>query len=276
MIRKTALVMVFVTLSASGALAQGTVTDGALTFTFNADIAGPFAGNANLAWEGVDQLYQWWWWYRINGDAFETPMPVPDTQYYNGQFVILEWTDVDGRGFDATLQVYIGDCRVPFSCYYIGQGAYGLATSFFSLTNQNPGPLDFELFVYADIDVAGSSADDSADSLSFFSTEHTISISEANKSVVFNTTLDQVAFKVTPFEDLRNDLTDADVDDLDGSGLPFAPGDFTGAFQFGVQVGAGETVIFLSDFYINFPFFADSFEIGNTSNWSDTVPPPID
>jgi len=266
MVQKSLGILVLVTLVASGALAQGTVTDGALEFTFNSDIAGPTAGNANLLWEGVDQLFQSWWWYRIAGDTFETPLPVPDSQDYTSPWVTLEWTDVDGRGFDVRVQAWVADCRNPGSCFDVGEGAYGLVLFYVQVDNPNPSPLEIELFAYNDLDVAGSAGTDSAERQPFFNTNNIV-VSDGATDVGFYSN-PETQYQVTPWQDLRTELNDTDVDNLDGSGLPFASGDFTGAYQFSLSIPANDLTILTTGLYVNFPFFASGFDIGSTAGWA--------
>ena len=86
------------------------------------------------------------------------------------------------------------------------------------------------------------------------------------------TTIDAFAFpgvdrQVTAFPVLRDALNDAGLTNLDGTGLPFAPADFTGAWQGPLPDPGGA-------FAVNRSIFVDGFEFGNVSAWSSQVPPP--
>ena len=73
--------------------------------------------------------------------------------------------------------------------------------------------------------------------------------------------------QVTAFPVLRDALNDAGLTNLDGTGLPFAPADFTGAWQGPLPDPGGA-------FAVNLSIFIAGFEFGNTSEWSSQVPPP--
>ena len=264
--KKVFWIMLAALVIASGAWAQGTVTRGPLEFTFNGDIAGPTAGNANLLWNGVDQLHQLWFWYRCVGDPFETPLPVPDDQVYdqaNG-IVFLTWNNICGAGLQGL--VFLRDCSSDF-CSLGGQGPWGEV-----IAEYDPIPgAGFlggaeSLFVYFDFDVNGTAGSDTAVSLigGGFGPPG-MHIRDGG------TTIDAFAFpdvdrQVTPFPDLRDALNDAGLTNLDGSGLPFVPGDFTGAWQGPLPDPGG-------GFAVNRSIFVDGFEFGNTSAWSSQVPP---
>jgi hypothetical protein len=61
------------------------------------------------------------------------------------------------------------------------------------------------------------------------------------------------AYQVTPWRALLQSLTDGNVDDLDNSGLPFGPADFTGAFQWSTTIGVSQSETFLTQFGSNAP-----------------------
>ncbi|MCP4249502.1 MAG: hypothetical protein GY778_20870, partial [bacterium] len=141
--------LVWITLSAlviaSGAWAQGTVTRGPLELTFNAGIADPVAANADLLWNGVDQLGQLWFWVRCAGETMETPAPVPDEQEYQANgIVFLTWFNLCS-GL-AAAEVHLRDCSTDV-CTGGEPGAWGeIVVSFLQFTAD-------ATFVYFDFDV---------------------------------------------------------------------------------------------------------------------------
>ena len=50
------------------------------------------------------------------------------------------------------------------------------------------------------------------------------------------------AFQVSNYSDIRDFLLDATVNNLSNSGLPYGPGDYTGAFQWDLTIPAGQMV----------------------------------
>jgi len=201
-----------------GGAPTGTITDGAVSFAYNGIGAGG-AANADFLGTGPggDQVFSLWWYYRISGDTQETPFPPPDTENYAGNTATLTWADVDGRGFAAQLINVVADVGGPS----------GTLTSSLTLTNNTGGALTIDLFWYVDGDIAGSAGGDSA----VLTTSPTlITVSDGAE------TLEMLgggndAFQVLAWPGIRDLLSDAALDNLNNSGLPFGPGDFTAAMQ---------------------------------------------
>ncbi|MEM7352358.1 MAG: hypothetical protein AAF657_16270 [Acidobacteriota bacterium] len=253
-------------LCASMAGAQGVVTKGPLEFEFNADIAGATSGNADLRLDTVDQLFQYWYWYRIAGDTAETVFPVPDTQDYTGSIATLTWDDVNGDGFAAELVVDVRDCSIPGDCLATSPGGNVLTS--LTLTNNSGASLDIQVFTYFDFDVAGSAAADAAALGNVFGPSIGIDDGATHVDVLtFNRDL-----QVTVFADIRDELNDTDVDNLDGSGLPFGPADFTAALQEQEVIPAAGVATLTEGIFLDTGIlFVDGFETGDTSLWSAVV-----
>jgi hypothetical protein len=248
--------------TARPAEAQGTVTHGALQFEFLSDMAGA-GGNANLVWQGVDQLHHLWWWYRVDGDSSETRFPEPDSQQYTGEIARLEWTNVDGRGFDALLDIIVTDCAVV-SCFYPGE----VATVLHYLIVQNTGGslLDISVFAHVDPDLGGTSGGD----LIFLTGESQnsrLTVMEGPSSLVFANS-DSDAYQAAPFQLIRNELDDGDVDNLNNSGVPSGPNDLTLAEQFDFHIDPDTSEQAFMPIGINNAIFIDGFESGDTSRWN--------
>ena len=241
-------------LSASGVWAQGTVSRGALEFTFNADIANPSAGNVDLLWNGVDQLSQLWFWYRCDGDMMETPVPAPDQQEYGTNGIVsLVWGALCPP-LIAAAEIQLRDCSTDV-CAGGGRGAWGEIVVQFLLFGAEA------TYMYFDVDVGGDAGSDVATALGSAG----IHVRDGGASVdaeVFNLPL-ETALQAAPFPALRDALNDGAPTDLDGGGLPFGPGDFTGAFA----REDGVTALISIDRTI----FADGFESGDTVSWSSTT-----
>ena len=231
-IRVTAVVlsmMCLIVLVAPNSAAQGIITDGVAEFEYN-DVGSGTTGNADFRISGTDNLFQCWWWFRVAGDTAESALPVPDTQSYVGNVATLTWADVGGRGFSATLVVTLTE----------NGGMTGAnAVQELLVTNTGGSTLAVEFFNYADFDVNGTAGGDSATLLT--DPDH-IQITDVDTAEFRGPAA--VEFQVTTWQILRTLLNDALVTDLDGTGLPFGPADYTGAFQWslGLPPQASDTI----------------------------------
>ncbi len=240
--------------TAFGASAQGTITRGPLEFTFNANMANPLAGNADLVWNGVDQLFQLWFWYRCPGDSAETPMPAPDVENYNQQdaLILQGWWDI--CGYQTTLNINIYDCSSD-SCFGGGSGPWWQIRVY--VFHSDPA-VQTAFFIYSDFDVAGTPENDMA------SSADSPDISVRDGGTIINIVAPYQLSQVTAWPVLRDALNDVSLTDLDGTGLPFGPADFTAAFQ-----RENDNAMYFS--FGNLPF-SDTFESGDASAWSTVVP----
>ncbi len=211
--------------------AQGTITDGPASMawapisTFNA-ADGP---TAVVTLDGVIQSYQLWFFVRGAGLAAERPLPAPDTATYVGGVATLRWTNFLGTGLAGEL------------VYTLTSTGPGTATLSAALEVTNPGATSIavELFAYVDVDVAGTDVGDSADLVSGF-----IDVEDGTTAVRISG-LGSVpdAYQVGPYPTFLRSLQDATPTNLDGSGLPFGPGDFAAAVQWGVAVPAAGSLV---------------------------------
>lgn len=89
------------------------------------------------------------------------------------------------------------------------------------------------------------------------------------------------AFRVAAYPVLRDLLNDASITNLDNSGLPFAPGDFSAAYQWTIEIAPGDFQGLEVSFSVNSSLrcleavvgvFCDRFESGDTSYWSAVAP----
>jgi hypothetical protein len=234
--------------------AIGSITSGDVTFAYTSFAQGNNdTTNADFTGAGPnDQVYESWWFFRVSGDGRETAFSAPDAEDYSlGDYATLDWTDVAGRGlFDATLNVAVID---P-----------GVGGNLFQEMNVTAlADLTIDVFHYSDFDVAGSAGSDSA-SLISAGPDVEIGISDGGGTIVPFVGYGANGFKVTDWSNgggsrsLLRDLTDNNTDDLDDSGLPFAAGDFTGGFQWTLNLVAGETATLLTQFGTDAPLLPPS------------------
>ncbi|WP_376691262.1 IPT/TIG domain-containing protein [Wenzhouxiangella sp. EGI_FJ10409] len=237
--------------------ATGTITDGAASFEFTGttDAAG---FNVNFTAGGDDQAFSYGFSYRLDGETQESQLQGPSTSDFTGDTATLSWTDFNGTGLDATMQLVISE------------PAAGEAILTTTLSVDNPGGTDrtLDLFIYTDFDVNASAAGDSATLIA--SPDH-ISITETD--TVEHRAGGADAYQVAVWPNIRNLLSDTAADDLDNSGLPFGPDDFTGAMQWqalDLFAGGSTTVETISSINVTAPAPADPVIIGGTP------PPTVD
>jgi hypothetical protein len=134
--------------------AGGTIQDQAVSLTYpalhwnglaEADLLGSYPTPA------TDPIQATGWWYRINGvDTREHPFPRPDREHYDGGRIVLEWDDVDGKGFRATEITTVVDNERPSA---------SLLTEL-TVENLTAGDVNVIAFHYLDVDLPGNGDDD--------------------------------------------------------------------------------------------------------------------
>lgn len=217
----------------SSLFAQGSVSDGGWTFEINSFDAAPRGDVSSDLFrpDGTENVFEVGFYYRTDTDTRELGLGVPDSQTYVGNQVVLTYNDVGNLGlFSAEVTITLNAAT---------QLSADLDTSVV-MTNLGTVPQTVDFYFYLDADLNGSIGGDSAELLSPTSMRIVDPLAEATYS-----SPGADAYQVTPFAALLNALNDGDVDDLDNTGLPFGPGDFTGAFQFDdAALGAGASTTF--------------------------------
>ncbi len=225
----------------SAAAAGGTATDQAVSLSYPPTHWGIGAG-AGLA--GVDAagdpLSVAGWWYRAEGDAHEFPLPVPDTETYTDGTVHAVWNNLDNKGFQLEETTYVFD----------NEGPSGGFLSVMHATNNNASPRQFTLFHYVDLDLAGTTAGDTGEMLA----PYTMRFADGTSHALYRFWPSASHFQVAAWPALNALLTDGTVTNLNDTGLPFAPGDVTAAFQEGpLSVQPGSYLQGEAAFFVNLP-----------------------
>jgi hypothetical protein len=201
--------------------AGGTVTDQAVSLTYGAShwSALPAANLTGVDATG-DPVYQTGWWYRAEGDTREYPLPAPDVEDYSptGR-ITATWNNLDGKNFRVSELTWVLDHEGPSGGFY----------SIVSVTNNNATARSFTLFHFLDMDLAANSAGDSG----YAQTPAFLEFSDSGLHALAYRAVYASQYQVGAHPALRDSLNDTAVTNLDGSGLPFGPGDATAAFQFG-------------------------------------------
>lgn len=238
------LTLNLVLVTALAAQPGGTLTDGNAQFVQGAAPAavGSTGPTADFRPEGpatTDHLFQLWWWYRVAGDSRERPFGsytdgtrvISGTSNYTGNTAIYTWTVTEG-GTDLFLARWT---KVLTDGSFTGE-AYLSQT--FGITNLTSSPLDLSLFMYVDYDINGTGSNDSATLVA----PGLIQVTDGGTIFTEMLGVGASAYQVTAFSTLRGLLTNGAVDNFNNTGLPFGPGDFTGGFQWNLNIPAGQSV----------------------------------
>ncbi len=236
-------------LAGSQAMATLTLNHGNATYVNTVPISATSTsgGTANFRPEGgvtTDHLFANTWHWRINGVdtrefVFHSGAGFGFTELGSGTASGTQsWTGLGGV-FNAVLTSTLTDGGVA------GQA---LLVQTMTITNTGPGALSMALFNFADYDVGGTAGTDSAIQLGNI---HQIT---DGSNVVQHRGVGRDLFQVTAFNALYSTvLTDVGLDDLNDTGLPFGPGDYTGAFQWNETIAIGGSVSVTSYHGINMP-----------------------
>jgi hypothetical protein len=221
----------------------GTITDGTATFAWTGSTT--TEGQADFSAGGGDYVYQNWWWFRVEGGTAETPLPWagwtppgPDVESYTGGTATLGWDDglAPFGDFTAELAVTIDE---------VAAGVSATVVEAMTITNTGSDRLRLSLFNYLDVDVMDSS-DDTAELVA----PNHMRIADEDEYVEF-LGVGADAYQVLPWNDLLAMLQDGAVTDLDSTGLPFGPGDFSGAFQWDLELAPGASMTVIEGLSIN-------------------------
>ena len=184
---------------------------------------------------GPDQLYEHWWWFRVQGDTREYPMfgssgTVPGVNSATTTWTLSNQPGSAAYNFTAALTSTVTDTGANL----------GTLEERMLITNNGAATLNLNLFSYADLDVNGTSGGDSASG-----GIPTITVTDGSWNIRFEGP-GAAHYQVTSFSTLRGLLSNTSVNDLADTGLPFAAGDWTGAFQWVLSIPAGQQASVIS------------------------------
>jgi hypothetical protein len=219
-------------LATGGAFAQGTITSGGASYVHTAS-HWDVSPEANFTGVGTgDQLFESGWWFRIEGDTQETVFTAPTSSNYTGNTATLNWTDLAGRGLGVAKTIVLTSPGA-------GQGEAGTTIA---VTNNGASAITLHLFNMADLDVNGSAGTDNA--VVVDANNRYIRINDATAGQCEYRAPGSVGYLVLPFAaatDVAAQLSNTTVTNFANTGLPFGPGDFTGGFQWTLQLAPGAT-----------------------------------
>jgi hypothetical protein len=187
-------------------------------------------------------LYESGWSWRINGVdtrefAFSSAGAV---EAGNGTALgTRTWASLASGAFSAVQTIALTDGGVA------GQA---IAVHTMTVTNLGGSPLDISLFNYTDFDVSATAGGDSGVWLD--QPNDIMKITDGANFAEYRG-VDADAYQVTAFATLRGLLTNTVINNLNNTGLPFGPGDFTGGFQWNRVIAAGDSASVVAIYAIN-------------------------
>ncbi len=237
---------------------QGTITDAPASYTipaahYDTSPAVNFIGVGPVA--ATDHLFENGWWYRIAGDTAEKFFPVPSS----GNFPVatsytVNWTNVDGRGFDASESGTVLNLGGP-------SGRVTLHMTV-SLPAAAPGPITIDLFNFVDIDIGGVLAN----SATLTTPNSLMTLTAASGQTGEYQGIGATSFAVGTFgtaTDPSTLLSNTVVDNFANTGLPFGPADFTAGYQWaGITLAPGTSRTVTAAFAINGPVPVELMNFG--------------
>lgn len=184
---------------------------------------------------GADHLFQHWWWFRVEGT---------DTREY----CLANATSANWSGSEGTITYALPDFgAIVRYRVYDAPGQAGLVEAKLEVVNRRNGLLRLVVFSYLDFDLAATAGADSA----ILAEPGLIRIMDGNTYGEFAGP-GSTHYQVSAFATVRGLLTDSDLDDLNNTGLPFASGDWTGAYEYLLSMpGQGDVRTATSIFSIN-------------------------
>jgi hypothetical protein len=248
---KRAYITLAIAVCSAGAFAQVIITDGTSSFgwTSNANLTGAAVrtgagGGSGAVFDanGVgNQAFQNWWWYRVNGVntrefALSTQQSAPVVA---GNNMVLSYREPEG--FTSRLEYTINNMN----------NGTTLVTGTNFVKNEGNNSLSIDFFNYLDMDMAGTAGADSA----FLVASNPGFRMRVNDPAAASTfeyrALDAMAYQVTGFSTLRGLLANTAINNLNNTGLPFGPGDFTGGVQWSFSLAPGQMIALQTSWEIN-------------------------
>jgi hypothetical protein len=220
----------------------GTLTDGAATFTFNetptAENSSTYKADFQPQGAGTaDHVYSQWLFYRVAGDTRERPFG----NYTRSDGGTVELTgNLSGNTMTYSLTEKAADATTRFTATWTVVLRHGAspdqATVSHSVTITNPtaSPLTFSLIHYLDYDLNDDSLNHTATG-GLSGMTITNGVTQATYTPVTAASHYQVADGGTLDAALLNGTTAT----LNDTGLPFGPGDWSGAYQWDLTIPAG-------------------------------------
>ncbi|TVQ54112.1 MAG: hypothetical protein EA377_06465 [Phycisphaerales bacterium] len=181
----------------------------------------------------ANHLSQQSWHFRIDGMhnrqfMFSESQGNPTTSGMFSSTGSYEWSGLAGGILDAKLTIELQDGRAPNEA---------TLTQTMSLTNTSSSAFTISLFHYADINAGGAPSLNNANALN----SNLLDISKGNEFVHWQG-IGADAYDYQHFNRLFNKLTSPSIVNLSSPQSPLLAADFTGAFQWTLDIDPGDTV----------------------------------
>lgn len=182
---------------------------------------------------GLDFMYQTRWYYRVSGAAGQsvfnnsaTSGLQPQVISSKGDKATLSWRNTDGQGFDAQLVQRV----------YSTGPADGVLSECMTIHNPSTSPLVIDIYHYVDNDVCAAGGNNAV----FVGPPRQMEVSNPScNDKRYYLGCGFTNYEAGPFATLRTSIGGAPYN-LANAGVPFGPGDFTGAYQWANQtIAAG-------------------------------------
>lgn len=208
-----------------------TLTAGGATYTIPATSHYDTSPTSNLTGIGTgDYVFEDGWWFRVSGDTQESFFPAPSTTSCAAAAGTITWADVSARG------LFSASNTLALTSGGAGMGELILTMSITNLSAVNP--LVISLFHAVDFDVNGTAGTDNA---TLLAANYHMQITDTTAGIAEYRGFSPPAsaFLVRPFAattDVFGLLGDTAVNNFDNTGLPATSFDFTGGFQWDLNI----------------------------------------
>lgn len=172
-----------------------------------------------------------WWYYHVSGDATGSAFNTANNQMTatlasDRKSGALQWSDVDGRRFAATL----------VNTLYPTGSTTGVSAQAMTITNNTGAPLTITIYAYADVDIDGISSDDSASQVPNLPAGQT-RVTDASNNAVFWMGHNHQRWEAAVWPTLRDNILTT-AHQLANGTLPMNMQDYSGAFSWTVTIPA--------------------------------------
>jgi hypothetical protein len=226
-----------ITLTSNNSGSPATYSSTLAATTTNANI-----GDATMSGDtpGTDQLFDNAWFWRLANDTREFQFSQTGVvENALGNTGSRTWANPAlGGQFSAVLNLTLTDGVIANQA---------ILQQSMVITNTSGTVLNMSVFNFLDADVAGSIGGDTA----AFAGPNNMQVTDSLGQFIQFEGVGANAFQAAAFPALGNLLVDAAVTNLNNSGIPFGPGDWTGAYQWNIQLGTGQSITIVENISIN-------------------------
>lgn len=222
---------------------QGTITSNTGTFSLQTiptsfvfdSVDANFIPNG-----GPDHVSEQWWWFRLAGDTRETPFNAGMggfSQSYNGNMAVLTFNQPG---------VFSSEMRYTMLNVAVLEPGTASVLTQMRIANVSGAALTMSVFNYHDMDVFGPAGDSAVLQLP------SMRIDDGGVLTHYGIYRGEgaSAFRAGASGASEMGLFDGNLDNFVNEGLPFAAGNFSGGFQWNLNIPAGEIVTVNASFAI--------------------------